>query len=288
MSTVLLVDASPLIYAVYNAMGHFQTKAGEPTGLRFGFLRSIRSYADKVKPDKVVICFDSPGPVVKAEGIETYKANRVMTPEKVKMYEQVPALRELLALTKYTQVDAPGYEADDIIGSLARRLMGQGHDVYVVSPDNDLCQLVMFPKVKLWMPPKGKEKAWLKDHNWVCDQFQVQPNALLLWRAIEGDTSDNLEGLSLLTANTKEQFKARLRELAAIHQDRALTPDDLTSLQLSDGATKMVRVNYEVMKLVDPPVLGITKGIRDSEKLGQAFEALEMRSMLKHLPEFVQ
>jgi len=125
--TILLIDASPLIYSNFNSIGFLESENGEPTGLRFGFLRSTRSYTEKNQADRTVLCFDLPGLVKKAEGHSTYKSNRVWTEEKNKMYGQVPELREMLSLTKYTQADAEGYEADDVIGSLARQMESQGH-----------------------------------------------------------------------------------------------------------------------------------------------------------------
>ena len=101
MANILLLDASPLIYANFVQVGHFSTKAGEPTGLRYGFARSVRSYADKVRADKVCVVFDKPGPVHKAAGVETYKSDRVVTDDKRRMWDQVPALRDLISLTRW-------------------------------------------------------------------------------------------------------------------------------------------------------------------------------------------
>ena len=115
METILLVDASPLVYSNFDKIGHLSTSTGEPTGLRYGFMRSVRSYAERTSATKVVICFDTLGTPIKASNVPEYKLNRETTPTKQKMYNQVPALKEMIRLTWYSQAEAPGYEADDLI-----------------------------------------------------------------------------------------------------------------------------------------------------------------------------
>lgn len=142
MARLLLIDASPLIYANYAAMGHFSTKAGIPTGIRYGFLRSVRSYAEKLKADRVCVVYDHPSAVLKASQVESYKADRVTTEGKLKMWSQIPDLKELVKLTRWAQAEAEGFEADDVIGHLAREFAKQGHDAFIVTPDNDMLQLI--------------------------------------------------------------------------------------------------------------------------------------------------
>ena len=129
----LLIDASPLIYAAWNSVGKLAVQSGphkgELTGLRFQCVRSIRAYARDTGANKVVICYDTPHPVKKAEGRAEYKSNRTMTDDKRQMYEHVPALKEMISHTWWTQVEAPGYEADDLIGFFTTTLHRQGQEV---------------------------------------------------------------------------------------------------------------------------------------------------------------
>jgi DNA polymerase I len=291
---ILILDASPLIYATFNSVGHFCTKAGEPTGLRFGFIRSLRSYAEKTNADKVIVCYDTPAPVKKAEGVETYKATRTWTAEKQTMYDQIPALKEMLALTRYTQVETPGYEADDIVGHLANRLSDQGHNIYIVTTDNDLCQLVSHERrIKLWMPPKGKEKAWFKDHDWIKNEFGVE-KGLLNWRALEGDTSDNIPG----AWEIKPTKPARTR-LAQTHdgmtQSQRDNPQEYlrimkTAAQSADSFAEINEerflANRNLMTLHSPPELTITKGAKKTAELRELFERLEMKSLVDKTGQF--
>lgn len=282
MATILLVDASPLIYANFNSVGHFSTKAGEPTGLRYGFARSVRSYTEKVGADKVCIAFDRPGPIHKAAGVEEYKSDRVATPEKQTMWDQIPALREMIGLTRWAQAEAEGFEADDIIGHLARAFAQQDHSVYIITTDNDLVQLVS-SKIKIWMPPKAKAKAWFKDAAFCRERFGVYPHALLHYRAVVGDKSDNISG-----TGSGGQFEKRWQENCnSLEDGRKTTPDEfLAKFPMPALDEAKYRQNYNLMSLHDPgAAMVIQRGAKDAAALAALFEKLEMKSMLNFVAD---
>jgi len=299
MGTVLLIDASPLIYAVANTpVGKFTTSFGEPTGIRFGVLRSIRSYTEQTRADKTVVCYDLPGPVVKAEGISSYKSNRTITPEKEAMWAQVPALKEMVGLTKYSQVEAAGYEADDVIGLIARKMASLGHEVLIVSPDNDMLQLTWHSRIKIWMPAqpkKGHPKPWYKDEEYTRENYGVTPKELLLWRAIDGDKSDNLPGVKLTpmeSALTKDRLLDYSKALPKISflglkEFNAVIGSGYAPLTTKLRDSKdLVESNFGVMSLVDPPEVRIIKGRSDHEGLMGEFNRLEMNSLKKKITDY--
>lgn len=283
----MLVDASPLIYQVWNSpQAKFTTKAGELTGLRYGFFRSIRSYAQATQADKVVVVFDAPGQVKKAEGIATYKANRVTTQAVVDMYSQVPKLKEALAKTGWSTVEAVGYEADDVIGTLTRKLIEQGHQVTIISTDNDMAQLIALG-AEIFMPSKKDAKAYKKDSAWVWENFGVDPRGLLLWRAIEGDTSDNVAGLNL-DRSSKATIKQEINTLAG-SITRPLDPDDLIDEDSDLGLFEAtLRSNYSLMHLHDAVGIEITKGSADEQALLELFEQLEFKSLVPYAKEIAR
>lgn len=296
MANILIVDASPLIYSNWNALGKkFSTPEGELTGLRFGFLRSIRSYAEKTRADRVAICYDTPEPVKKAALVDDYKANREFTPDKAEMYAAVPALKRLLSYTRYAQCEAPGYEADDIVGHLARKFAAGGHDVYVVSSDNDLCQL-LDDRIKIWMPPKkeSKNKPWFKDERFVLTTYGVLPCQLTFWRALWGDDSDNILP-AISVAKSQAWTKESVRNQLAAEIRQLFTKMDVLDLpevmkivrqRLAGMATvDEVRFaqNFEVTRLHDPDNLVITKGEKSVTKLRAELDRLAIRSMIPHI-----
>lgn len=302
---ILLIDASPLMFKVFTGpVRDFSTAAGEPTGLRFGFLRSVRAYEKKTKPEKVVVVWDPPGTSSVRENLgeseRGYKGNREHTREEAEMiWGGVPKLFEMLSLTKYTQAWAEGYEADDVIGTLARQLAGQGAEVMIHSVDRDLWQLFGHTLIMGW--ENDKKKGRVIGPAEVIAEFGVAPRHLLFYRAVEGDPSDNLKGIGL-TPEERGQVKVWLTGL-----DLDLDSlDEYSSAMRSDAETgahefsrglyakvfedatreKRLRSNYNLMTLQTPPEISLRKGAGDTARLTDLFKALEMNSLLPRVTEF--
>lgn len=292
MDKILIIDASPLIYAVYDTQGHLSTSGGESTGLRYGFLRSVRSYQERTKCNKVVIAFDVKGPIKKAEGLASYKGNREFTEDKAKMYGQVPALRDLLAMTKWTQIEAPGYEADDIIGAVARAKSQRGDHCVIVTPDNDAAQLIN-DRVSIFVPGKKGAKDTYKRAEDIKAYFGVWPEHLLVYRAICGDKSDNIEGIGL--------EKKDCEKIAEILLSMPRAPLDLETFlkfvvpkmdsRLQESFEHMhehrdaFEQNLKAMHLHRPEEMKIIKGSGDAKAMEELFTRLEFKSMFKYIPE---
>lgn len=283
MAKVLVVDGSPIAYQQFSAIGHLSTKSGEPTGLRFGFMRAIRSYVTKFSADRVVVCWDTPAPINKAEGVESYKANRVTTPEKQKMYAQIEALREMIGLTSWTQAWADGYEADDVVGTVARKLAVQGNQVIVATTDNDMAQLIR-DSIQMFVPGKN---ARIKTSDEVFREFGVRPEVLVYWRAAQGDVSDNIQGIS----------GACLKQIGDKFQ-RFLAKVGGPGVQVEEVVMGWIRAhaweadslkyaeNLNLMKLHSPAAVMVRKGTRDRVGLLTLFERLEFKSLLAKVDDF--
>jgi len=294
MSRILLLDASPLIYAVYDAQGHLATSKGVSTGLRYGFLRSLRSYEKKLKVDTVAICYDLPGGSKKAEGIEEYKANRVMTEAKKTMYSQIPDLKEMLKHTRYSQIEAPGWEADDLIATLARVKAARGDEVFVISPDNDLAQLIG-PRISIFMPGKKGAKDSFKTAAQVYEYYGVWPEHLLILRAFCGDKSDNLDA-ALEHPGAVSELKSVLNglprqtiSLQQFYDDVVANYNDQIFVTELNAAREKAERLYKVMSLPDVPTseLRIQKGGKDAKALLDLFVELEFKSQVDKIEEYV-
>jgi 5'-3' exonuclease len=284
---ITLVDAMPFVYSQYAKVGHLSASDGTPTGLRYGFLRAMKSYATKTWADRFVICWDTPQAVEKAEGTATYKANRTLTDNDKRMYAQVPELQEMLELCRWPQAFAPGYESDDIIGTLARRFEAD-NKITIISTDNDLLQLVG-PNTVYWRPPSKKEpKGFYKTPEWVRMEYGVPPQILLYWRALVGDTSDNIQPVLDRTQKpTQDLIKTTLLTVAsttgAARDQPALLDAIMNILGEEQGA--QFKANYNLMSLHQVPRerLEIRKGKRDRQTLEALFTRLEFKSMMKDL-----
>lgn len=291
MGKLLLIDGSPLMYQQYTTVGFLKTKSGIPTGLRYGFLRAVRAYREKVKPTKVVITWDSKGPVKKAEGRAEYKANRPWSEGKQSMYDQLADLKKMLSLTAFTQVESEGYEADDLIGTLTRQMEMQGHEVVIVSPDHDMLQLLS-PKV-MQCYTKGKVFQRM-DVEWMLQEKNCHPKAWLLMKAIRGDASDNLKGVGVSNA-----IAVAIEKVVSAHAGKLSGPwytveDALKTLTLmgpqecADALASVkdaVNLNMKIMALAEPDTMDIVKGLKDKVALTKLFEELEFKSVMKYVNE---
>lgn len=291
MARVMIVDASPLIYSVFNTqVGTFCNSKGELTGVRYGVIRAVRSWAQKLKTNNAILAFDLKGKVLKAETLgETYKTGREWTPEKQKMYDQIPALREMLDLTGYTQVDAEGYEADDLIGHLTRKLRKDGHTIFIYTTDNDMMQL-LGDEVTIFVP--GTNWAYIGPQE-VRNKYGVWPEHLLLYRAAVGDTSDTVKGIGL-NGNQKISL---VKFLGALPKKEWTTDEFYDTLdQCMDKGlvTKLLEErptferNWLVMSLHSPPKLNIRKGRKDTAALETLFQELEFKSLMRFIPDFTR
>ncbi|SRR5712691_1051049 len=280
--SVLLVDGMPLAYANQAKIGHLANSAGEPTGMIFGFLRSVNAYAKRYKCDKVVVAWDLSGTPIKAQGFVGYKSGRALTVDKMVARIQLSRLREIIGQTWWSQVDAFGFEADDVLGTLARRfeINSLVDSIRIVTSDHDLLQLVT--NRITWVDAREKD---LKRQEWnverVFAEYGVKPEQLCLYRAVEGDKSDHIPGLGW----TKPRlFDLKVRLLACGGQ---VEPDMKRSLW-NDEEWITVKRNFDLMTLYEPAKLNVTKGIGSDSALLEAFNQLESKLLVKDLLAYVR
>ena len=139
---LFLLDAYALIFRAYHALKYQPriTSKGMNTSAIFGFVNTLEEVLKKENPTHIAVCFDPAGKTFRHEMYEEYKAGREATPEDIKI--AIPYIKDIIRAYRIPIVEVPGYEADDVIGTLARKSVGLGYDTYIMSPDKDLGQLV--------------------------------------------------------------------------------------------------------------------------------------------------
>lgn len=307
---VLLVDAMPLVYSNFAKVGSLSVQsgphAGTPTGLRFGFLRSVHSYKKRLQADRVVIAWDTFAPIIKAEGAETYKEGRSEEIElgltggkkvnKKEMYDQIPDLKEMIGLTSWVQVELDGFEADDLIGHYARELSSAGHNIFISTTDNDLCQCVS-DRVKIFLPKnekQGRKKDGFKDLDWVRNEFGGPTGVqLTLYRAIVGDKSDNLPGvagsLGFDLSNHRSKIATCICQTGATSPGQVITALTMAGEHMLAGEIGNLMEEFErqfkIMSLHSPEngTIRVRKGIKKPDQLRELFQKLEFNSMMKEI-----
>ena len=186
--TIYLLDGSSYIHRAYHAIRNLQNAKGFPTNAVFGFTQMILKLLSDKKPDYLAIVFDAKGPTFRHEIYEEYKANRPPMPED--MVVQLPFIRKVVENLGIAMLQESGYEADDIIGTLARVGDSEGFHVVVISGDKDFRQLIG-PRVSMWDTMKDK----VTDYDSLKEAYGFEPEKFIDVMGLSGDNSDNIPGV---------------------------------------------------------------------------------------------
>lgn len=185
-SKVFLIDASPIFYKSFFAIQGLTSKNGVPTNAVYGFCLSLLKILNNHNPKHIVICFDHKVNFRKND-YSGYKEDR--KPMDGKLLVQIPLLKEVISAFGIKAIDLEGYEADDLIGTLATIAKNLNQEVYVLSPDKDMAQLVD-DKVKIL-----DTKNEIMDSAKVVEKFELKPEQIVDFLGIAGDQSDGIPGI---------------------------------------------------------------------------------------------
>lgn len=194
--TLILIDGHALAFRQYYALErtNMQTKDGTPTWAVYGFFKAVFDLLknQNLKPDAIGVAFDVSHHTFRTEKYEEYKANRVAMPDPMRI--QMGLIYEGLKAFNIPIYTKEGFEADDVIGTISRRACELGHQVYILTGDQDSFQLIRENGcIKVIIPSKGQ----LLEYNWdkVYEKLGVYPNQIIDYKALRGDTSDNIPGV---------------------------------------------------------------------------------------------
>ena len=307
---IFLIDTMSFIFRAYHAMARqrgMSTKTGVPTAATYVFVNMLRKLRDDFSPEYLAAVFDVAGPTFRdqqAEEITTvrrfdlktqsfqeveyqgYKANRSEMP--AELAQQVPYIRRALEAYRIPILELQGYEADDVIGTLARQAAGKSYEVYVVSSDKDMLQLVN-DHVRVLNPPKN---------NLICDGAKVEeilgvpPSRVVDVMALRGDSIDNIPGAPGIGDKGSVEL---IRRFGSVEQalDRAAEVEKKTyreSLQNNRDtilfSKRMATIDMAVPIELDAN--GMKAGAPDVEALRSLFTELEFTSLLKDLLPVVE
>ena len=187
---LFLVDGNSFLYRAFYAIHSLSNSKGEPTNAIYGFITMLKKLLAETQPQYAAICFDRPEPTFRHEKLKTYKANRKPMPED--LVPQIEPIKQYCRLANLAVFEEPGFEADDIIGTLAIQGEKRGWDVFIVTGDKDMLQLVD-ENIKILNPHK---ENWIGDISKVKERFDgLGPEKVVEVMAIMGDTSDNIPGV---------------------------------------------------------------------------------------------
>jgi DNA polymerase-1 len=219
--TLYVIDLFNLIFRAYFAMPRLSSSRGEPTGAVMGVTRMVQKILREMKPDRVAVAMDSPGEVERKKVYPAYKANRPPAPED--LVRQIPRIEKILGLYGLRTFTRPGWEADDVIASLAAAARGRGMRVMIVSSDKDLMQLVG-PDLKILYEDAKARQVVEMDEKAVEEKYGVPPRMILDLLAMVGDSSDNIPGIPKVGQKTAAARSGRWRRSSPTRRRSASPP----------------------------------------------------------------
>ena len=278
MSGLLLLDGNSLTYRAFFALPtDLTTASGQVTNAVVGFTSMLATLIREHQPDGIAVAFDRPEPTFRHKRISTYKANRDKQPDI--LYEQLELVRELVDVLGLIGIDAEGFEADDVLATLATVARDAGHDAMIVTGDRDSFQLVQDPHIKVLYNKRGVSDYVLYDEKGILERTGVLPDAYVAYSALRGDKSDNLPGVPGIGEKTAARLISAYGGLDGVF---AAADDQTPKLRqnLHDNEDK-ARLNEEVMELVRDVPLGLAvedlmMGSVDTERAEELFECLEL------------
>jgi len=213
--TFVLIDGNAILHRAYHAMPRFEIN-GELVNAIYGFISILFSAIEKHEPEYLAVAFDVKGPTFRDEIFKEYKAKRVKPPQE--FYDQIPAVWEFLRTMEIPLLTKQGYEADDIIGTLAKKVNGDLKDgnIIVVTGDQDTLQIVD-NRTKVAMPAMGKIKETIYDAAGVQGKLGISPAQVIDYKALSGDPSDNIPGVPGIGPKTAVELIKEFGNLEAIY-----------------------------------------------------------------------
>jgi DNA polymerase-1 len=279
-----LLDGMALAYRAHFAFINSRLKNSEgiPTGPVLGFANTLEKMLDEKKPTHIAVAWDTHAPTFRHEKDEEYKANRPPQPEELKI--GIPLIKEMVEAWGIQNIEQDGYEADDIIGTIASGANADDVDVMMVTPDKDFMQLV-HDHIRMMKPDNNNGGFNIIDREGVKDYFGVYPEDVIDVLAIIGDTSDNIPGVPGIGKKGAPKLIKKYGSLEAALEDAP----NIKGKRAREGlmeygeqalhAKDMVTIKTDVPNTKDWEEL--EWGEVDKKKLGLFFKRMEFRTLTK-------
>ena len=286
MRKLALLDGHSLAYRAFFALpSDLATSSGLVTNAVFGFTSMLIKLLQEEQPDAIAVAWDVRGPTFRTEAYEPYKAQREKSPDL--FVDQLPLIDEVLQAMDIEQLRIAGYEADDVIATLATRARSEGWDVVVVTGDRDAFQLIE-PGITVLYTVRGISETARGDAAWLEERYGVKPSQYVDYAALRGDPSDNLPGVPGVGEKTAAKLIAKYGEAAAVIE---AAPEQTPKLGESLAtAADQVMLNRRLMALVrDVPIDAAIDDFKtrplDGERIRPVFDDLAFRGLWERLAE---
>ena len=286
MERLMLLDGYGLVYRGYFALPPLTTSKGDLVNGVFGFASIVLRGIQDLQPDYLAVSFDLPGPTFRHEQYADYKATRVKMPDDLR--DQFPKVREVVKALRIPVYEMPGYEADDVIGTITSQLdPREDLETTIVTVDLDMLQLVT-PRVRLMTTRSGVENTVIYDVDRIDERFGLRPDQMIDYKALKGDPTDNIPGVPGVGEKTAAKLIREFGDLESLFgRLDEVTPEKLRD-KLRDHR-EQVFMGRELSTIVrDLPIEIDLEAARlgdyDRDTVVRLFREYEFRTLIERLP----
>lgn len=283
----MILDSHGILFRAFFALGNSEkplmTSKGELTFATHGYAETLIRVLDQLRPTHICAAWDAGGKTFRHEASDAYKATRRQTPSELLV--QMARVRQMLEAFNIPIFEMPGYEADDVAGTIARKAASEGIETYIATLDTDLVQLIG-PKVSLFMFRPYQRDTITYDEAKAAERWGFSPKYMIDFKALKGDTSDNIEGIKGIGEKTAADLIRQFGSVASIYDNIELIKGAVKK-KIEDGEA-VARQNVDLVTIhTDLPVEFDLESCRvqdfDREKLAALFRELEFRVLAARL-----
>ncbi|MFC1548433.1 DNA polymerase I [Candidatus Omnitrophota bacterium] len=279
---IYLIDGTSLCYRAFYAIQDLSTSKGIPTNAVYGFVNMMKKLIREYEPDMMTVVFDLEGPTTRHEKYEDYKAHREPTPDD--LIYQIPKIKELVKAYNIPICELQGYEADDIIATLAEKAKKKGLDVTIVTSDKDALQLID-ENIKVLSPHPSGDKLYSDEE--VREKYGVGPESMVEFMALTGDSSDNIPGVKGVGKVTASKLINQYGSVKDVYKNLKEITSKSVRGKLEEGK-EMAELSRELVELDKkvPVKLDFDKtkmGDPDRNRLAKLYTELEFGKFLKEI-----
>ena len=276
---LFLIDGNFFCYRAFYAIKSLATSRGEPTNAVYGFIAMLRKLIKTERPDYLGVAFDLKGPTFRHKKFKEYKIHRKPMPDE--MVTQMPVIKEVVSAYNIPIFEKEGYEADDVLATIARKLADEKLDVYIVTGDKDALQLVC-PHIKVYSTHK---EGLIYDEEKVKTRYGVEPGKIVDLLALMGDSSDNISGVPGFGEKTAVSLMKDFKSLEEILAEPEKIKQEAKKKLIVEHADK-ARLSKELATLDDKVPIEIElESMRlkapDPASLYEIFKRLEFKNLIK-------
>lgn len=295
---IVLLDSHAIIHRAYHALPDFMSSGGEPTGALYGLSNMLMKIISDLKPDYIVACYDLPQKTFRHDAYDAYKAGRAKADPA--LISQLISSRKIFEAFNIPIYDAPGFEADDILGTIVEQFKKDKNiEIIIASGDMDTMQLVDGKKVQVFTLKKGITDTILYDEAKVLERFNFKPEYLPDYKGLRGDPSDNIIGIKGIGEKTATTLIVEFKTIENIYKQIKRDDTVFKGLGITPRILELLK-NNEEEALFSKTLATIRRDApidfklpektfwdnSDLKKVEEVFVTFEFRSLLSRLKSF--